>query len=210
MEDIRRCAVSWWLLVTCSIAVLCPSAVHPAGFRPIPNLEAGVLLVARPGLPDPNFARTVILLVDYGEGGAMGLIINRPSRHRLSQALPDVEGLAERADLVYLGGPVAPQRMGLLLRAVAPPESSLHVVDDIYFTVSQDVLGEAVESDEAPFHAFAGYAGWGPGQLDNELARGDWRLAQADAEIVFEQASEGIWPELIRLTEGVWVFLETD
>ena len=169
-----------------------------------------MLLVARPGLPDPNFARTVILLVDYGEGGAMGLIINRPSRHRLSQALPDVAGLADRADLVYLGGPVAPQRMGLLLRAVAPPESSLHVVDDIFFTVSQDVLGEALKSDQAPFHAFVGYAGWGPGQLDNELARGDWRLAPADADIVFEQASEGIWSELIRLTEGMWVFLEID
>ena len=135
----------------------------------------------------------------------MGLIINRPSRHLLAQVLPNVEGVTERADLVYLGGPVAPQRMGLLLRAVVPPVSSFHIVDDIYFTVSQDVLGEALESDGAPFHAFAGYAGWGPGQLDNELARGDWRLARADADIVFEQAPEDIWPLLIRLTEGIWV-----
>ena len=209
-DDIRRTAALWLLAVTCSITALGPLPLLATEFRPIPNLGAGILLVARPGLPDPNFAQTVILLVDYGNGGAMGLIINRPSRHRLAQALPDVDGLTHRDDLVYLGGPVAPQRMGLLLQAVVPPKSSLHVVDDIYFTVSQEVLGEALRRDEAPFHAFAGYAGWGPGQLDNELARGDWRLARADAEIVFEQASEGIWPELVRLTEGVWVFLETD
>ena len=188
-----------------TVVLLSASAASAAEFSPAPDLGAGVLLVARPGLPDPRFAETVILLIDYGDRGAMGLVINRPSSHRLAEALPEVEGLTDRPDPIFLGGPVEPRRLGILLRSDLPPEQSHHVVDDIYFTVHRRILAAAIGRQDQTFHAFAGYAGWASGQLDGELARGDWRLAHADAEIIFEQAAEAIWPELIRLTEGTWV-----
>ena len=204
MDAITRASLIFLLGLKWVVVMIGTSTAAAAEFLPAPDLSAGVLLIARPGLPDPRFAETVILLVDYGQRGAMGLVINRPSAHRLAEALPEVKGLTDRSDHIFLGGPVEPRRLGVLLRSDQPLEKSHHIVDDIYFTVHRSILAELLAGENA-FHAFAGYAGWASGQLDSELARGDWRLARADAEIVFEQASEAIWPELIRLTEGTWV-----
>ena len=205
VDGIKR--TSLFCLLMMVSAVLSHSRIHAEEYHPTPALGAGILLIARPGLPDPNFAETVILLIDYSADGALGLIINRPSRHRLAQALPNIEALTDRTDRIYLGGPVATQNMALLLRSSQPPESALHVIDDIYFSLSPSVFETVLEDEANVFHAYAGYAGWSPGQLDREMARGDWRVAGADAEIVFERPPQVVWPELIRLTEGIWVEL---
>jgi len=170
------------------------------------ELSKGVFLVARRGLPDPNFSKTVILLINHGEQGAMGVIVNRPAPIMLSRILPMMEELKDRHDPVYVGGPVSRNQIVLLLRAENPMAASQHVVEDIYFSNSVGVL-KALTSADGPdrmFHAFAGYAGWAPRQLESEILRGDWHLFPADSATVFDSAPQNIWPGLIRRSGGRW------
>jgi putative transcriptional regulator len=172
-----------------------------------PTLDRGVFLVASPELHDPNFEHTVVLLVDYDATGAMGVVINRPTQIALASVLPDLEELAKRRDLVYFGGPVARNRILLLIQSKTQPKESLHVVDDIYVSMSKVALRRALRRRGSGdrFHAYAGYAGWAPGQLQDELARGDWQLSYADEQTVFHQDPSKVWPNLIRQSSGLWV-----
>ncbi len=172
-----------------------------------PRLTKGMFLVASRGLVDPNFRRSVVLLVAHDQDGAMGVIVNRRTDLTLSTVLPDIEELADRPDQLFVGGPVASSQIILLLRAADPPRNSQHVFNDVYFSGSLTTLMDYLE-DQAlagAMHAYAGYAGWAPGQLEGELERGDWNLVSADAETVFSESPEEMWPELIRQSSGLWV-----
>jgi putative transcriptional regulator len=160
----------------------------------------GMFLVASRDLRDPNFSKTVVLLMDYNWQGAMGLIINRPTEVRLSKVFPRIEGLRDRTDTVYIGGPVARSQMMLLIRSSNPPGGSLHIFEDIYASSSQTVVQRMIDNGgpRERFRVYAGYAGWASGQLDGELSRGDWHVLEADGEIVFAKDPLEIWPELIR------------
>ncbi len=137
----------------------------------------------------------------------MGVIVNRRTDLTLSSVLPDIEELAERSDQLFVGGPVASSQITLLIRAVDPPRNSQHVFNDVYFSGSLATLMDYLQSQELvrAMHAYAGYAGWGPGQLEGEVGRGDWNLVSADAETVFSESPEEMWPELIRESSGLWV-----
>ena len=168
-------------------------------------LAKGVFLIASERLRDPNFAQSVVLLLEYDATGALGLIINRPSGVALASALPDVEGLGARTDTLYLGGPVGRNQLFLLVRSASRPEDAEPVVGDVYSSVSLATLRSLLSDDGAEFHAHAGYSGWGPGQLDGEVLRGDWYVTPADALTIFEQSSEEIWPTLMEKNSGLWV-----
>ncbi len=172
-----------------------------------PTLDKGVFLVASREMRDPNFSKTVVLLVDYDASGAMGVVINRPTRIVLASVLPDLEGLEDRRDRVYFGGPVARNQILLLIQSKTPPKDANHVVDDIYVSLSQASLREMLHRNGPRniFHAYAGYAGWAPGQLEGELGRGDWQVSEADAQAVFHSDPSRVWPELIRQNSGLWV-----
>lgn len=174
------------------------------------TIGRGRLLVASPSLEDPNFAETVVLLLEGGSAGAVGVVVNRPSNLELRSVLPEVKELTERRDTVFLGGPVDRSQLLLLVRAAAPPKDSMRVFQDVFVTGSMDALSHAAEerSDDVRFRLFAGYAGWGPGQLDVEIARGDWRVVPGDAERVFATAPERVWSELIERDVGRWVGLD--
>ncbi|MEJ2363499.1 MAG: YqgE/AlgH family protein [Deltaproteobacteria bacterium] len=169
----------------------------------------GKFLVASRQLLDPNFSQTVVLLIDYQEHGAMGLIINRPSELKLSEALPEMEELQQRPDTIYLGGPVARNQLLLLIRTTSPPEGSQQVFADIYLTSSQTVIERMIKDSkvEERFRFYAGYAGWGAGQLDNEIAMGGWHVMGADVETVFDRSASEIWPDLIYRSSARWVRL---
>ncbi|GMQ76819.1 MAG: hypothetical protein BMS9Abin01_2116 [Gammaproteobacteria bacterium] len=189
------------------IAGLLPIAVAPDARPPRYNLARGMLLIASRRLADPNFAESVVLLLEYDTKGALGLIVNRPTQVRLTDLLPDVEELKERADIVYLGGPVATDRIVLLMRSEQQPREAGRVFADTYVSSSVETLKQAVSisRDGGAFHAYVGYAGWGPGQLDDEVSRGDWQVSPADEAIIFDRAAEEIWPELIERNSGQWV-----
>jgi len=179
----------------------------PYPYRPEKVLTKGKFLVASQSIKDPRFSETVILLVDYGLHGAMGLIINRPTRVRLSTVLPEKEALKQRPDILYYGGPVNRNQIFLLIRSASQPKGSVHVFRDIYVSSSQRVLEWMIDNPEAGirFHAYAGYAGWAPGQLEREVMRGGWYIMQGDANIIFDKKPSEIWPELINRRSGQWV-----
>jgi putative transcriptional regulator len=168
----------------------------------------GVFLVASETLNDPNFSQTVVLLLEYDDGGAVGLIINRPTEVSLASLLPEEEDLKHRRESVFIGGPVGRTQLFLLLRSSSRPRQSQRIVEEVYASTSLSALREilAEQSAMADFQAYAGYSGWGPGQLDRELMRGDWLIAPGDSETVFDKAADSIWPELIEKNRGTWVY----
>jgi putative transcriptional regulator len=189
--------------------LLMSSFVSAAG--PNADLAQGSFLVASRGLRDPNFAETVVLLVDYGRDGAMGLIVNWPTRMQLSQVLPEIEGLEGRDDRVFVGGPVAKWQMVLLVRSAAAPEDSRPVMDEVYFSSSRVLLESLAErqSDTVEFRTYVGHAGWAPGQLEAEVARGGWHILPGDAAVVFDPAPSEVWPDLIRQSSVQWAKLHS-
>ena len=184
-----------------------PMAMAPDIRPPSYHLARGMFLVASRRLVDPNFSESVVLLLEYGAKGALGLIINRPTKVQLTDLLPDIEELEERADIVYLGGPVSKNHVIVLMRSVQQPREAGRVFADTYVGSSMETLKQAVSMslEGGTFHTYVGYAGWGPGQLDDEVSRGDWHVSPGEEAIVFDRVSEEIWPELIEKNSGQWV-----
>jgi len=159
-----------------------------------------------PHLRDPNFAEAIILLLEYSQDGAMGVLINRPTTVPLASVLSKVKALKKRKELVYIGGPVGRNQMLLLARAAKEPKDSKRVLSNVYLVASQTSLQQLVgQSDSSlKLRAYAGYAGWASGQLDAEVSRGDWHIQSTDAAAVFDAPSDQLWPELIRQSELEW------
>lgn len=164
------------------------------------KLSKGKFLVASRKLGDPRFQETVVLLISYDRNGAAGLIINRPIKMSLSDAFPDSRIFKKRKETVYFGGPVELDRLLFLIRSPGRPEESAHVLGSVYVSSSRPVLDRLIGKPKTGEHVrvYAGYAGWAAGQLDAEVARGDWHVIQADAKAIFDKKSDKIWPELIR------------
>jgi len=156
-----------------------------------------ILIVAREELRDANFKDSVVLVMNNIGPGPAGLIVNRPTRITVSSLFPDVESLAKLDDKLYFGGPVQVEGVSFLFRAESPPEHAIQVLDGVYISTDEELLRKllAREKPMEGLRIFIGYSGWGPGQLQNEIARGDWKLAPADAGAIFERKSEHPWPE---------------
>jgi putative transcriptional regulator len=158
-----------------------------------------IFLIAARELNDPNFHQTVVLVTHSKEGGPWGVIINRPLRQRLSEVFTDQETLKGRKDVLYFGGPVQRDGLVFLVRSASRPPRSVALLRDVYFTGDTDWIDEQLKRPEPTrgLRVYAGYAGWAPGQLQREIARGGWHVHPADAETVFDKAPSRIWPELI-------------
>lgn len=170
----------------------------------VDKLAEGKFLVASRELGDPNFAESVILLLNYdSEKGAMGLIVNRQTDVPLSRVFEDLKEAKGRGDPVYIGGPVELSNVLALLKSASKPADAKHVFGDVYLVSSkallQKTLGAQVESNA--FHVYIGYAGWGAGQLEHEVELGGWHIMAADVGSVFHSDPESVWPRLIRRTE---------
>jgi putative transcriptional regulator len=170
------------------------AALAPARAR---EPAAGAFLVATPQVAG-FFEESVIVLLEHDARGSLGLMVNRPLGRSLAALLPELEEAQGREEPVFLGGPVAQGQMLVLARAGEPPEGATRVLEGVYATGSQDVLRRLLAAPGAELRAFVGYAGWSPGQLDAELARGDWLVAPADVSRVFTAEPEALWEELFR------------
>jgi putative transcriptional regulator len=162
---------------------------------------APALLISMPQLIDPNFARTVVLLCEHAAEGAFGLIVNRPSQVTAAEAV-QLEPPVERANELPLliGGPVEPQR-GWILTASAPEDVESHELGSgLYLSASPVLLRRAITTRPAPrrTHVLAGYAGWGPGQLDQELADSAWLIVPVELDLIFEIPAAAAWEMAIR------------
>lgn len=168
----------------------------------------GQLLVAGPDLLDPNFRRTVVLVGEHGEEGAMGVVLNRPSPVTVDDAVPPLAGLVDDGDVVHVGGPVQPQAIVVLGDFVDTGQAASLVVGTIGF-----LPGEIEGPDDVPGLArarvYAGYAGWGAGQLESELAESSWIVVPASPDDVFTAEPEGLWSEVLRRKGGPFAILAT-
>lgn len=160
----------------------------------------GHLLVAGPGLVDPNFRRTVVLVGEHSDEGAMGVVLNRPSSATVTQAVPELEALVDGSDVVHVGGPVQPSAIVVLADFVEPDRAGTLVMDSVGFLpaeVEPDELGELKQA-----RVFAGYAGWGPQQLDTELEEGSWIVEPALPQDVFTATPDDLWSVVLRRKGG--------
>lgn len=157
------------------------------------------LLLSMPQMQDPNFAKTVVLLCEYSPDGAFGLVLNRPTDMPATAMVrldPPVVGGNELP--LWIGGPVEPQR-GWILLADEPDTEFKSIRDGLYLSTSQDVLRAVLATRPAPrARVLAGYAGWGPGQLDEELAHSAWLMGDVDLDIVFDVPADVMWETAIR------------
>jgi putative transcriptional regulator len=163
----------------------------------------GSLLIAAPQLLDPNFRRTVVLVADHGDEGAMGVILNRPSGMTVSDAAPDLEPLVGGESPIFAGGPVQPTS-GVVLAEVA--EADEPVFGDVVLVPGLGELADVIDG-AGSVRVFAGYAGWGPGQLDDELGREDWIVEPARASDVFSEDPEALWGSVLERKGGQYALL---
>ena len=161
-----------------------------------------VFLVARKDMPDPFFHDSVVLVTNFGGPGPVGVIVNRRTEVTLASVFPDIERLRSREEKLFFGGPVKRQELVFLVRAAAPlaDADAIEILGGVYLSSDHEALRELLARDNPVdgLRVFAGYAGWGPGQLEAEVARGDWHVARADAGTVFEKRPETLWRELER------------
>jgi putative transcriptional regulator len=161
-------------------------------------LKRGVLLYAMPELPDPNFAQTVVLLLEHGSDGSLGVVLNQPTERSVDEAL-DVTAGTSGIDLrVSWGGPVQPEAVLSLVRMVRPGPRARTILGEVHLTPDLDdvrqVLGE--RSGRLRVRIFSGYAGWGRGQLAAEVRAGSWVPEPADAATVFSTEPSRMWEKV--------------
>jgi putative transcriptional regulator len=169
------------------------------------NSVKGHLLVAGPSLFDPNFRRTVVLVGEHSEEGALGVVLNRSSESTVAEAVPELTAIVDGDEAVHVGGPVQPSAIVVLADFVDAERAGALVLESIGFLpaeVDPDELGELRRA-----RVFAGYAGWGPGQLDEELAEGSWIVEPALPDDVFTTDPDALWSDVLRRKGGPYQLL---
>lgn len=168
------------------------------------GLLQGRLLVAAPTLVDPNFNRTVVLLLAQGDQGALGLVLNRPTRTSLAASLPDWADLAAAPEVVFAGGPVTEGTICVarLKSEVSVPHSGYLPLRGPLGTVDLDADPVLVAPWIERLRVFAGYAGWGAGQLESELTQGVWWVVDVDEGDVFNPTPAELWRAVLRRQGG--------
>ncbi|MHB8506391.1 MAG: YqgE/AlgH family protein [Acidimicrobiales bacterium] len=170
---------------------------------------AGKLLVANPRLTDPNFDRTVVLVLVHGDDGALGVVLNRPSATAVEEALPQGAVRAAPPAVRFVGGPVSRDSVICLARVPAPAALEARAGDEVWRAVDGDLGTLDLDTDSArlddtvtDLRIFAGYAGWGGGQLESELVAGGWWVVDAVREDPFSADPDDLWPQVLRRQGG--------
>lgn len=161
----------------------------------------GQLLIASPAMSDPNFARTVVAIANHDEDGALGIVLNRPSDTEVVDAVPELEGVIDPDEVVFVGGPVQPASIVVLAEFEDPAEAAYLVVGAIGL-VSDSTGLERLGSATARRRVYAGYTGWGPGQLEAELEREDWIVEPALTGDVFDEDPAELWGRVLQRKGG--------
>jgi putative transcriptional regulator len=170
----------------------------------------GRLLLSAPNLFDPNFRRTVVLIAEHTEDGALGLVLNRPGETTVAEAVPDLAWIVESPDeVVHVGGPVGSDSVIVLAEFDDPSLAAAIVLDDLGFVPASAVGSAGLADATRRARVFAGHAGWGPGQLDDELAEDSWIVEPARVDDVFTDDPAGLWGTVLRRKGREWRLLAT-
>ncbi len=167
---------------------------------------AGQLLLASPSLHDPNFERTVVLIGMHNPDGAMGVVLNRPSELSVGEAAPRLQEAVDGTDRVYFGGPVQPSSIVFLAEFLDPTLAGLLVLGRIGFPDPEAEIEELANATER-VRVFAGFAGWGEGQLDAEVQENDWIAQAATPADVFTDEPEQLWSSVLTRKGGSYALL---
>jgi putative transcriptional regulator len=166
----------------------------------------GQLLIAGPGLGDPNFWRTVVLVVEHNDEGALGLVLNRPSDTTVGEAVPQLLELIEPDADVLVGGPVQQSAVIVLAEFDDPADAALIAFEDVGILGTEAGLESGLAGIRSA-RAFAGHAGWAAGQLDDELERGDWILEPARRSDAFARDPRRLWPSVLARKGGSYALV---
>jgi putative transcriptional regulator len=164
----------------------------------------GQLLVSSPALVDPNFRRTVVLIAHHDEDGAMGLVLTRPSDVKVVDAVPALEGVVEEGAVVSVGGPVQPEAFMVLCDFEDVDEAAARVIGDVGFMPAE---AEPEELSIRRMRVFAGYAGWGAGQLEDELEEPSWIVVAAEPEDAFVTDPDALWRTALHRKGGKYTLI---
>ena len=180
-----------------------PTVFLPVQSKNAKDLGAGKLLVASRGLADPQFAKTVVLLVHYDAEGVVGLILNRRTDVPLSRVLEGLKAAKHLSDPVYLGGPVETPAVFALLQSPAKVEGAQHIFGAVYLISTKTLFEQTISARPDPkgFHVYLGDAGWTNDQLRKEVELGAWFIFPADAGTVFNSDPDSLWSQMIQKTE---------
>jgi putative transcriptional regulator len=160
----------------------------------------GQLLIAGPSLLDSNFFRTVVLMIEHSDEGALGLVLNRPSQTTVGEAVAELEQLLDLDDPLFIGGPVQPSSLIVLAEFDEAGDAALLAFDDVGVLATGASLEDPAGVRRG--RAFVGHAGWGPGQLDAEIERGDWILEPALREDAFADQPTELWQSVLTRKGG--------
>jgi putative transcriptional regulator len=161
-------------------------------------------LISSPLLHDPNFRRTVVLMTHHDEEGAMGLVLSRPSDVRVADAVPDLGDLPNAEERVYVGGPVQPEAVVVLIEHEEEPD--LPIVGNVAFMESGTDVDEL---SVVRARIFAGYSGWGAGQLEAELEESSWIVVPAFPDDVFASDPDELWRTVLHRKGGKFALIAT-
>ena len=156
----------------------------------------GQLLIAGATLPDPNFARTVVLVCEHSDEGALGLVLNRPGDLVVGESAPELADLIGEDAVIDSGGPVQTDALLVLAEFEEPGHAGIQVVDNVGLVGDGSEIEDLIEETRRA-RVFAGYAGWGPGQLDAELEREDWFVAPAGTDDIFNPDADELWARVL-------------
>jgi putative transcriptional regulator len=189
----------------CLIAILC------TGLGPLTAMpqESGSLLVATEQIAEQTFAQTVILLLHFGDDGAIGIAINRPTWVTAREIFPEFESLHAYRDPIYHGGPLGQATVLVLSRSPSlVADDTEPLLDGVYVTSDLEQLEAELDpaADDSALRFYAGHASWGPGQLDEEIASGAWHVIPASAALVFDAEPESLWERVARVQSEMVVF----
>ncbi|MBI4601941.1 MAG: YqgE/AlgH family protein [Planctomycetes bacterium] len=175
--------------------------------------QMGRFLIASPGLADPNFLRTVVIIAEHNEEGALGLVVNRPAPAKLSDLWESISGETLKIEApAFVGGPVQQNAVLFLHGHADLVPSGEPIVPGVFLGTEAELLGKVLrreasrEGDVGRVRVFCGYAGWGAGQLDREMRDGSWLTCPASADAVFGSRPERLWATTIGGMGGVFKF----
>ena len=173
-----------WLAFAFLVAVSTAQGQEPAN---------GILLVAKPGLVDPNFRQTVVLVTQAADASTVGVILNRPTTRKHEQT----------GEVIYTGGPVMREVLVAVFRAAQPPEApAFRVLRDVYLSMHPANLERLLESEARDYRLYAGFSGWAPRQLEAEMQRDGWYVQPATEELIFRADTAGMWEQLVEKARG--------
>jgi putative transcriptional regulator len=165
----------------------------------------GKLLIASPALLDPNFARTVVLITEHTSEGAMGVVLNRPSETSVDEVAPELGAVVD-GEPVFIGGPVQPQALVVLAEFSEPDAAAWIVAADVGF-VAAEVEAERLERAVRRGRVYAGYSGWGAGQLEGELAEEAWIVEPPLGAELFPDDPKALWQDVLARKGGQFALI---